>query len=192
MKQITLLFSLIILTLLLVACGGEEPTPTLAPTAEPVEAPTQAPAAEPTEEPAPTAEVEPTPESALESMEFVVDPQLIDLTWQWEQRTNNGGGEAIITVPDPSQYTLLFENDGTFNAQIDCNNDSGNYATDGTGSIFMELGPMTLAACEPGSLDQEMINTFGPAQSYVYEEEGQVVRTGVSSQTGVVCLNILL
>ncbi len=175
MKQIISLFSLIILTLLLAACGGEEPTPTLAPTAEPVEAPTQAPAAEPTDEPAPTAEVEPTPASVLESMEFVVDPQLIDVTWQWERRTNNGGGEAAITVPDPVQYTLLFQNDGTFSAQIDCNNGSGNYATDGTGSIFMELGPMTLAACEPGSLDQEMINMFGPAQNYVYEEDGQVV-----------------
>ncbi len=175
MKQIISLFSLIILTLLLAACGGEEPTPTLAATAEPVEEPTQAPAAEPTEEPAPTAEVEPTPASVLESMEFVVDPQLIDVTWQWERRTNNGGGEAAITVPDPVQYTLLFQNDGTFSAQIDCNNGSGNYATDGTGSIFMELGPMTLAACEPGSLDQEMINMFGPAQNYVYEEDGQVV-----------------
>jgi heat shock protein HslJ len=177
MKRITLLLSLIILTLLLVACGGEEPTPTLAPTAEPVEEPTQAPEVEPTEEPtqAPAAEVEPTPASPLESMEFVVDPQLIDVIWQWEKRTNNGGGEAIITVPDLSQYTVLFNDDGTFNAQIDCNSGSGNYATDGTGSIFMELGPMTLAACEPGSLDQDMINMFGPAQSYVYEEEGQVV-----------------
>lgn len=173
MKRISLLFALFVLTSFIVACGGEEPTPTLAPTAEPVEAPTEAPTAEPPEEPTPTAEVEPA--SLLDSMEFVVDPQLIDVTWQWEQRTDSGGGETILTVPDPSLYTLLFNDDGTFNAQIDCNSGSGNYATDGTGSIFMELGPMTRAACEPGSLDQEMINMFGPAQNYVYEEDGQVV-----------------
>ena len=39
----------------------------------------------------------------------------------------------------------------------------------------MELGPMTQAACGPDSLAGAMVNMFGPAQSYIFEEDGQVV-----------------
>ena len=33
----------------------------------------------------------------------------------------------------------------------------------------MELGAMTAAACEPGSLADQMANMFGPAQNYRFE-----------------------
>ena len=159
MNKAKLITILAILALVIVACGGDEPEPTNTPSAEPVEQATAAPA----------------PASPLESMEFVVDPDLIDVSWMWEQRTSNLGEEVLITVPDPENYTLTFNADATFNARLDCNNGSGAYATDGTGSIFMELGPMTRAACPEDSLSNDMINMFGPAQSYVYEDSGDVL-----------------
>jgi heat shock protein HslJ len=187
---ITKLASILTITflasLLLVACGGDEtptavpataveeataaPTavpeekPTAAPTAVPEEA-TDVPTAEPTEE-APTAE--PTAVS-------IVDSSLVDVTWEWVQRTSNLGEEVLITVPDPENYTLLFDAEGAFTTQLDCNNAAGTYTSSSPGSIFMELGPMTRAACSPESLADEMVNMFGPAQSYVFEENGQVL-----------------
>jgi heat shock protein HslJ len=105
----------------------------------------------------------------------VVDPSLIDITWEWVQRTSNVGEEPLIAVPNPENYTLLFGAEGTFTTQLDCNNAAGTYTSSDFGSIFMELGPMTQAACSPDSLAGEMVNMFGPAQSYVFEENGQVV-----------------
>ena len=175
-RTIALLF--IILALILVACGGQEatPEPTEAPAvqAEPTVAPptavppTEVPptAIPPTEEPAPT---------GVAGMEHVADPALVDITWEWVRRAPNGTEFAELYIPNPENYTLLFNADGTFSAQVDCNNAAGMYATPAAGSILMELGPMTLAACEPGSLADDMMALFGPAQAYGFEEDGNLL-----------------
>jgi len=58
---------------------------------------------------------------------------------------------------------------------MDCNSGSGDYATSPPGVIFMELGPVTLAECGPDSFSNEMVNMFGPAQSYSFEEGDDVL-----------------
>ncbi len=66
MKRTILLTMLMILALILAACGGTDPTPTSAP--EPTEAPTEEPTAEPMEEPTEEPMEEPTEESMEEEM----------------------------------------------------------------------------------------------------------------------------
>ena len=178
MKKLLLIFTLVLFAAL-VACGGQEPTPTPLPTeAPPTEVPPTAVPPTPTDIPPtevpPTATIEPTPESPLASMEHTPDPQLIDLTWEWQQRAPAAGQGELITVPNPENYTLTFNADGTFNAQLDCNGASGQYATD-AGNIYMELGPMTLMACEPDSLSDQMMMTFGQPQTYRFEQEGNIL-----------------
>lgn len=165
-KRVLMLLALV-LALALVACGGQEAVEQ--PTLEPAEAPTDAP---PTAEPEPTAVVE---TSIVESREHVPDPELIDVTWEWTRRDPNGNQIDEIVVPNPEKYTLYFNEDGLFNATIDCNSGAGLYATSGTGGIFMELGPVTRVACPPESLSESMIQMFGPAQSYRFEDEGQTL-----------------
>jgi len=175
-KTPSILLIMLLVTLLLAACGGDE-TPTTTPIAAPEEVPSAEPTAVSEEATAvPTTvptEAVPTTEPTTESS--VVDPSLIDITWEWVQRTSNLGEEPLIAVPNPENYTLLFGAEGTFTTQLDCNNAAGTYTSSSFGSIFMELGPMTQAACSPDSLAGEMVNMFGPAQSYVFEENGQVV-----------------
>jgi heat shock protein HslJ len=181
MKQKTILLTFI-LVLVLAACGGEDPTPTPVPVTETPAAAEVAPTAvPPTEVPptvpptaAPATDTPAAESSPLDTMTHVPDPNLVNITWQWQQR-DNPDGSNLITVPNPENYTLLFNEDGTFNAQIDCNNAGGGYASSGDGGIFMELGPMTRAACGPESLDNDMINMFGPAQNYRFEEDGNVL-----------------
>ena len=180
MKRITQVTIILLLAAIITACGGET-VPTLVPTAVPVDEVVEETTAGPTDTPAPeptaTLESAQVPEgtSPLDTMGLVVDPALIDVTWAWVQRTDNGGANVLITVPEPGNYTLFFNGDTTFNAKIDCNNAGSAYATDGKGNIFMELGAMTQAACPPESLAEDMINMFGPAQSYVYEDNGETV-----------------
>lgn len=172
MRLLPILMLITLAVFLLSACGSDE-EPTTVPTVAPEEAPTIAPtvvAEEATVAPTPApTEAIPTAES------LAVDPALLDTTWEWVQRTSNLGQEVLITVPDPENYTLLFGADGTFAAQLDCNNGAGTYTASLPGSILMQLGPMTQAACAPESLAGEMVNMFGPAQNYVFEEDGQVV-----------------
>ena len=172
MKRQTLF--LILLMFVLVACSSSEPTATpVPPTAVP---PTEVPATA-----VPPTEVPPTEESAgtgwmVDEFEHVPDQNLINLTWAWEKRDPNGNSSPPITVNNSQNYTLLFNEDGSFSATIDCNQANGRYATHSNGSIFMELGPSTLVACGEGSLANEMMGIFGGAvQDYRIEDNGQTL-----------------
>lgn len=176
-KLITTL--MMVLLLALAACGGSEPEPTAAPTEAPppptIAAPTEAPAdAAPTEAPAEESG------SYVDSLEHTPDPNLIGKTWAWQSRDPNGNDIAAISVANSENYTLFFNEDGTFSAKMDCNNASGQYATsnvdDPQPSIFMELGATQMALCEETSFDQDMASMFGPAQNYEILEDGNVLK----------------
>lgn len=151
----------VLMTFVFAACIAPLATPTPVPaTVTPVAQPTSAPS-------------EST--SYVDQMEHTVDPELVNKTWAWEKRDPNGNPVPAIAVPDPSKYTLFFNEDGTFNVQMDCNSATGRYATSSPGSIFMELGSTPLVECGPDSLAGDMANMFGPAQSYRYEEDGNAL-----------------
>jgi heat shock protein HslJ len=137
----TLLFMIVILALVLTACGGQSATETEAPS-EPI-----APPAEPTEAP----DVE----------------ALTTTAWQWEAFTDP---TQQVNVDDPENYTLTFQDDGTVNIKADCNNAMGSYTIDGS-SITIELGPTTLAACPPDSLSDDFLKYLGFAAIYFFEDE---------------------
>lgn len=159
MKRLSLLLGLVLLAAL-AACGGQETvqTPTVAVEALPTEVATESP---PTEAP-PTAE--PTPA-------IVPDPALIDTLWYWISRD----AAEPLDVPNPEQYNLLFNADGTFFAGLDCNRGSGTYITSGDGAITMALGPTTRVQCAEDSLADPMTAMIGSAASYAFEHEGEVV-----------------
>ena len=166
---------MMVLLLVLTACGGSEPEPT----AVPIEAPPPPTIAVPTEAPAEEAPAEESG-SYVESLEHTPDPNLTGKTWTWESRDPNGNDIAAIYVSNPENYTLLFNEDGTFNAKLDCNNAVGQYATSNIElpqpSIFMELGATQMALCSEESLDQDMSAMFGPAQNYEILEDGNVLK----------------
>jgi heat shock protein HslJ len=169
------LLIVLIFALALVACGSAEPTPTPAP--PPTEPP---PTAVPTEVP-PTAlpptevPVEAPSGSAVDEMEHTPDPALIDQTWAWERRDPNGNDIAAITITNPENYTLLFNEDGSFNARVDCNVMGGSYTTNAAGSIAMQGGPMTMAFCGEESYDQAMMQMVASIQNYRFAEDGEVL-----------------
>ena len=169
MKRLLVLLSLMLLVAL-AACGGQTPEAETQPTVESaVETlPTEAPAVG---EPAPTVEQP----SETTPLAHTADPALVNKLWFWERRDPNGGATAAIDVPTPSEYNLIFNEDGTFFAQLDCNRGSGSYATPGDGSLMMELGMTTKALCPETSLFNQMLETFPGAAQYRMEENGAVL-----------------
>ncbi len=76
--------------------------------------------------------------------------------------------DTVETPADPSQYTLLLNEDGSYAAQVDCNQANGTYTLDGAMLTF-GAGTSTLAACPPESLSDQYLQGLTDATSFVLE-----------------------
>ncbi len=72
-------------------------------------------------------------------------------TWNWIKTLYNN--DTAVTAPDPTKYTLKFDQASKrFLFVADCNNGSGSYTLDGQ-NLTMKVEGMTRAACPPPSDD---------------------------------------
>lgn len=94
-------------------------------------------------------------------------------TWQWTGSTTAVPASQSV-VPDPENYTITFNADGTFQAKVDCNQAAGDYTTSGS-ELTITLGPSTLAACPEGSLDGLFRDGLGSAASYSVSGEEMTI-----------------
>ena len=157
-KYHRIVWLLVISALVLAACGSPTPTPTVVPAQQPTSAPEQV-----------TLVPTKAPPSTTASAGAVA--KLTGQTWKWINATDNIG--KITTVPNPENYTLAFAADSTVQIKADCNNAQGTYTTDGN-KMTITVGPMTMAACPPGSLSDQFIAKLGEVASYLFSN-GQLV-----------------
>ena len=71
-----------------------------------------------------------------------------------------------VDLADRVKYTILFNEDGTFEAQADCNHVSGTYTVQGQGILTIVPGPSTLAICPEPSLGDEYVAALATSSSY--------------------------
>jgi heat shock protein HslJ len=76
------------------------------------------------------------------------------IVWQWTSVTNQTTKETT-TVPNPENYTIIFNADGTLTGKADCNSFSGTYSQ--TNGFTIKLGATTMMFCEEASLDQQYL-----------------------------------
>jgi heat shock protein HslJ len=95
-------------------------------------------------------------------------PELAGTSWTWSQTQMMD--DSSVTPADPSQFTLLFNADGAFATQTDCNTFQGNYSADSsTGQLAMETTISTRMACPPEALEESYIRSLNGAASYLVE-----------------------
>lgn len=104
---------------------------------------------------------------------------IIGIVWKWEQLTTPVG---VTTVDDPDKYIVEFQPDGNVAVLADCNSGSGTYTIDG-GSISIEIGAMTMAACPPGSLSDEFVKNLNAAAIYFTEGDNLFIDLKFDSGT---------
>jgi para-nitrobenzyl esterase len=92
---------------------------------------------------------------------------LVGPVWEWEEFL--GSDDSTIAPDDPSQYTIQFSEDGSVSVEADCNAGFGTYEEAG-GSLTIELGGVTLAQCEPGSLSDRFLRDLGYVRTYVIDD----------------------
>lgn len=80
--------------------------------------------------------------------------------WAWQSLS----GTDPIEVASPERYTLEFDADGRYGIRADCNTGQGGYTFDG-GGLVLNPGPMTLAACLPGSYGSQFAALLGEVTS---------------------------
>ncbi len=93
--------------------------------------------------------------------------------WGWTERRDPSG--QVMTIDNPSAYTLQFKPDGTFNFRADCNTGSGTFASDSRGSVTLTPGAMTMALCPPGSQADNMLAALNSVTGYRIEDGGASV-----------------
>jgi heat shock protein HslJ len=155
---------LLVLTALLLAACGAQPAPPV-PTAGPEQA-------------TPDAQPEQTPAAQPQTLP---DPllQLGGKVWQWTKTTYSDG--KTIDVPTPANYTIeFFLADGQVAVKADCNNVAGSFTADAS-NMTITLGPSTMAACPPGSLDSEYIKELGEVAQYLIQGDSLVLNFKMDS-----------
>jgi heat shock protein HslJ len=80
------------------------------------------------------------------------------IVWQWTSLTDRVTGEET-TIPNPENYTIIFNEDGTLEGKADCNNFSGTYSQEN--GFAITLGPTTMAYCGETSMDTQYLQLLG-------------------------------
>lgn len=108
------------------------------------------------------------------------EPTLTGTVWQLQQIQYN---DDTLVVPDnPANYTVEFLEDGQLSAQSDCNRVLGEY-TGEDGILEITLGPSTLAACGPGSIETEFNQALSNAALYFFQADDLFIDLAFDSGT---------
>lgn len=94
------------------------------------------------------------------------DPELVGTVWELQQILYNN--DTLLEPANPEDYTIEFFEDGTIGVVADCNVVGGTY--DPESSDFITLGPSTLAACPPDSIDDEYREGLESAVIYFFQD----------------------
>jgi heat shock protein HslJ len=99
--------------------------------------------------------------------------EVTGIRWQWAELTETEPASQSV-VPDPENYVLVLNADGSAGLKADCNQVQWTYTLEGTTLTFNTLGPSTLAYCGDDSLDQLFLGKLGMGGT-ASVEEGRLV-----------------
>ena len=102
--------------------------------------------------------------------------EMLDTTWEWQQLTETSPAAQSV-VPDSENYTIIFNQDGIYNAKADCNMLSGGYEVSGS-SLTLLPGPSTLAECGPDSSYDLYVGFLGQVDGYEMENDKLILTFG--------------
>jgi len=78
----------------------------------------------------------------------------------WHLRSIVSADGSLLTIGDPSLFTLMLTDDGKVSVRADCNRASGGYKVSGNA---LSIGPMasTKAYCSTAPVDQQFLTLLG-------------------------------
>jgi len=85
-------------------------------------------------------------------------------TWQWASMETTVPASQSV-VPDPQNYTITFNTDGSVAIKADCNQVGGTYSLSGS-DLSITLGPSTMAYCGDASADTIFLASLSEVATY--------------------------
>jgi heat shock protein HslJ/uncharacterized protein YraI len=98
---------------------------------------------------------------------------LTGVKWGWTELTETEPASQSI-IPDPENYTLVFQPDGGLQVLADCNSGFGSYTVEGD-NMTIEIGVLTTAVCGAESLSSLYLDLLGRVGSYELSQEELVL-----------------
>lgn len=118
-----------------------------------------------------------TLDTVIGSLAYVLPAQagtsLTDVQWGLTELTETQPASQSI-IPDPENYTLVFQPDGGLQILADCNSGFGSYTIDGD-SMAIEIGVLTTAVCGAESLSSLFLDLLERVGSYELSQEELVL-----------------
>jgi heat shock protein HslJ len=90
---------------------------------------------------------------------------LTGTTWQWAQTRYNNDTRTVPAKPE--KYTIRFREAGQIDVRADCNRKGGTYSLQGK-QLSIKIITSTMAACEPGSLENEFVRNLTAGTNYFF------------------------
>lgn len=97
----------------------------------------------------------------------------VGVVWKW---TGAEGADPAV-VGRPALYTIEFLDDGRYSVRADCNSGAGEWGYE-DGTLSLQAGPMTLAACGPTSLESRYLDLLAGARGFAHEDGRLTLFTG--------------
>ncbi|MCC7164202.1 MAG: META domain-containing protein [Anaerolineae bacterium] len=99
---------------------------------------------------------------------------LLSADWRWLE---TAAPTETLAVPDPSLYTIRFNNANGFGITADCNIGAGNYSISGN-TLTIKNIQATLVYCGDESLDQTFTAQLLQAANYSFEGDTLLIQLG--------------
>ena len=100
--------------------------------------------------------------------------EITGIQWLWAELTETEPAAQSV-VPDPENYVLVLNADGSASLKADCNMVSWTYTLEDSSLTFNTLGPSTLAYCGDDSLDQQYLGLLGKGGTVSLEDDRLVL-----------------
>ena len=91
--------------------------------------------------------------------------------WRWSGLLQGGDSTGLFPIPDPENYLLRLDEDGSFIAKADCKSLGGTYSLSGS-ELTLDLGSTTKRSCGKDSRSDEYIGLLAKVATYEIHEEG--------------------
>jgi len=102
--------------------------------------------------------------------------EMLDTTWEWQQLIETQPAAQSVIL-NSENYTIVFNQDGIYNAKADCNMLSGGYEVDSS-NLTLLPGPTTLAECGPDSSYYQYVSLLGQVDGYQMENDKLILTFG--------------
>jgi heat shock protein HslJ len=108
---------------------------------------------------------------------------IVGIRWQWTQLTETEPASQSV-IPDPENYVMVLNADGSANFTADCNQGRSTYTVEGNTISFDIIGS-TKAFCGEDSLDQTFLTKVGTGGTWRVENEQLVLELNENAGTMV-------